>query len=153
MNEWMNERTNERTETLKSVSGSITGLTLQPPALASNCPPRGAYPIACLLIVSAKKDSNKMTLSGPLPANGSTSPACTASRQAGDFSTGFSKTGLHRTKWVPQGRWEGGWKPFPPSAVSVLARAARMAHLLSGMSSCVHYALVLISWGRCVQRH
>lgn len=99
----------------------------QASTLSQSCPPRGSYLITCLLTLSAKKHSKKMTLTRALPANG------LSALQAGELVSGI-KTGLHRTELLTRalGREGGGYSlllhlPFPH-----VSKAARMLHLPDG---------------------
>lgn len=87
--------------------------------------PRGSQPITCLLTVSAKKHSKKMTLTRALPANG------LSALQAGELVSGI-KTGLHGTELLTRalGREGGGYSlhlPFPH-----ISKAAQRLHLPDG---------------------
>lgn len=97
----------------------------QASTLSQSCPPRGSQPITCLLTVSARKHSKKMTLTRALPANG------LSALQAGELVSGI-KTGLHGTELLTRalGREGGGCSlhlPFPH-----ISKAAQRLHLPDG---------------------
>lgn len=119
--QWMNGWVNKRRIWILSLAAS------QASTLSQSCPPRGSYPITCLLTVSAKKHSKKTTLTRELPANG------LSALQAGELVSGI-KTGLHRTELLTRalGREGGDYSlllhlPFPH-----VSKAAQMLHLPDG---------------------